>query len=139
MTTIEPFEPVVPEQPTARVATGYAAAAFLAGGIGCGVIGLLTVGAAISEGLANLLTWWGPEIGPLSGVSGIGVIAFCVSWAVAHARWKDKDIDLKRVLIITMVLISLGFLLTFPPIFERFESHESGGSSSIPLLASPTT
>jgi hypothetical protein len=105
-----------------RVATGEAAAAFLAGGIGCFIIGMMTTLAAVPAlvELKNGLTWSNP-VGPLSGKTGVGIIAFFLAWAIAHVTLKDKDVNLKTYVIAAAVLTGLGFLLTFPPFFELFE------------------
>lgn len=102
------------------VKNGPAAAALISSGIGILVIGLLTTGAVISEGLKGFLNWWNPA-GPLSGKTGVGIIIWLVSWAITHSLWKDCDSDLRRAFTITLVLIGLGLLFTFPPIFEAFE------------------
>jgi hypothetical protein len=104
----------------AKVAIGVASAAFVSSGIGCLVIGLLTTGAVISEGLKNSLNWWNPA-GPLTGKTGVGVIAWLISWALLHTVWKDKEMDFGKVFIVTLILIGIGFVLTFPPVFEAFE------------------
>jgi len=104
----------------ARVYTGAAAAAFIAGGIGALTLGLMTIGAVISEGLSNFLNWWNPA-GPLSGKTGISILAWLISWALLNNLWKDKDADLAKAFTITLILIGLGFILTFPPVFEAFE------------------
>ncbi len=103
-----------------RLANGIAAAAVLAAGIGSFVLGLLTTLAAVSEGLAQMLNWYNPA-GPLSGKSGLAVIAWLVSWVILHTRWKDKEVNFNQIFVITLILIGLGLLLTFPPIFEAFE------------------
>ena len=109
------------EQAEARVATGEAAAAFLAGGIGCFILGLLVTLTEIPAlvDLKNGLNWSNP-VGPLSGKTGVAIIAFLVSWAVAHFTMKDKDVNLKTYVIVAGVLTALGFLLTFPPFFDLF-------------------
>jgi len=109
------------DQVEARVATGEAAAAFLAGGIGCFIIGLLTTLAEAPAlvALKNGLNWWNPA-GPLTGKTGVGVIAFFVAWGVAHLLMKDKQVNLKTYVLTAAVLTALGFLLTFPPFFELF-------------------
>jgi len=99
---------------------GSAAAAFLAGSIGCAVIGLMTTGAVISEGLNKALNWYNP-VGPLSGKTGVGVIVWLIVWAVLHNRWKDKDLNLSRIYAWTLIILGVALLLTFPPIFEAFE------------------
>jgi len=88
--------------------------------VGSAVIGLLTTGAVISAGLKSALNWWSPA-GPLTGKTGVGVIAWLASWIVLHILWKDEDVAFVRVLVVTLVLLALGLLLTFPPVFEAFE------------------
>ena len=103
-----------------RVASGVTAATLISSGIGILFLGLMTTGAVISEGLKNALNWWNPA-GPLTGKTGIAVIVWLVSWVLLNTIWKDKEIDFRRSFTITMVLIGLGILLTFPPVFEAFE------------------
>lgn len=114
--------PSVKETERAHVATGEAAAAMLAGGIGCFVTGLLTTLAAIPAlvDLKNALNWWNPA-GPLVGKTGVGIIAFVVAWIISHQLLHQREVNLKLHFTITMVLLGLGFLLTFPPVFEAFE------------------
>ena len=109
------------EQVETRVATGVAAAAFLAGGIGCFVLGLLVTLTEIPAlvDLKNGLNWTNP-VGPLSGKTGVAIIAFLVSWAIAHFTMKDKDVNLKTYVIVAGILTGLGFLMTFPPFFDLF-------------------
>ena len=107
-------------QDMVKVTTGPAAAALISSGIGTLFIGLFTTGAVLSEGLREFLNWWNPA-GPLTGKTGLAVILWLASWIVMHTRWKDKESDLGRAFIITLVLIGLGLLFTFPPVFEAFE------------------
>src|SRR3989442_1393945 len=97
----------------ARVITGEAAAAFIAGGIGCFVIGLMVTLTEMSAlvDLKNALVW-SPGVGPLSGKTGVGVITFFLSWIVAHAALKNRDVNLQRMVIIAAILTALGFLMT---------------------------
>ena len=106
----------------AHTAIGVASAAFVSSGIGCLVIGLMVTGAEMSEGLKNALNWWNPA-GPLTGKTGVGVIAWMVSWVILHTMWKDKDMDFGKVFTVTLIMIALGFLLTFPPIFGLFAAE----------------
>ena len=108
------------ERTQERIPSGPAAAAILSAGVGSAVIGLMTTGAVISAGLKSALNWWSPA-GPLTGKTGVGAIAWLVTWIVLHVLWKDKDVPLIRVLVMTLVLLALGLLLTFPPVFEAFE------------------
>jgi hypothetical protein len=105
-----------------QVAIGVASAAFVASGIGCLVIGLMVTGAEMSEGLKNALNWWNPA-GPLTGKTGVGVIVWLISWVILHSMWKDKEVEFGKYFTITLILIALGFLLTFPPIFTLFAAE----------------
>lgn len=98
---------------------GPAAAAFIAGGIGTFFVGLMTTLAEASAGIKTFLTWSTP-VGPLSGKTTVGVLAWLIAWFVLNNMWKGKDYDMRRAFTITLVLIGLGLLLTFPPIFEVF-------------------
>lgn len=113
MTTEAQYEQKLP-------VTGPAAAAMIAAGIGALVIGILTTGSVIFEGLKAALNFW-PPAGSLTGKTAIGVILWLISWAALNASWKDKDYDLRKAFLITLVLLGLGVILTFPPVFEAFE------------------
>jgi len=106
----------------AHTAIGVASAAFVSSGIGCLVIGLMVTGAEMSEGLKNALNWWNPA-GPLTGKTGVGIIVWMISWVILHTMWKDKDMDFGKVFTVTLIMIALGFLLTFPPIFGLFAAE----------------
>jgi hypothetical protein len=99
---------------------GTISAAMLSSGIGCLVIGLMTTGAVISERLKSILNWWNPA-GPLSGKTSVGIIVWLVAWAILHKAWKGQETELKKTMTISLILIALGFVLTFPPVFEAFE------------------
>lgn len=103
-----------------EVATGSAAAAMISGAIGTFVIGLLTTGVVIFEGLREALNWWNPA-GPLTGKTGVGVIAWLISWVLLDTIWKGREYDLRKAFIITLIFVALGVILTFPPVFEAFE------------------
>ena len=120
MTTIATSQERHIEKTETYVATGVAAATFIASGIGVLVLGLMTTGAVLSGGLKDALNWWNPA-GPLSGKTGIAVLAWLISWVLLNTLWKGKDMDLRKSFIITLVMIGLGLLFTFPPVFEAFE------------------
>jgi hypothetical protein len=66
------------------------------------------------------LNWWNPA-GPLTGKTDVGVIAWLISWALLNTVWKGKDYDLGKAFIITLIGVTLGVILTFPPVSEAFE------------------
>jgi hypothetical protein len=96
-------------------------AAFIAGGIGSFVLGLVIVLTEMPSGagLKSFLTFVGP-VGPLSGKTTVAVIAFFVSWAALHFAFKNRAFSLTRSFVIAIVLLVLGLLMSFPPVFEIF-------------------
>lgn len=98
---------------------GAAAAAFLAGGIGVLVLGLLTTLNEASTGVHDFLEFWS-DVGPLSGKTIVASGAFVVSWlALAPLMWM-RNVPLNTVFIVTGVLIVGGLIGTFPEFFELF-------------------
>jgi hypothetical protein len=101
---------------------GPVAAALLAGGIGSAVLGLVTLIYEINDqsAFAKSMTWYKP-VGGLSGKSMWAIIAFFVSWAILHYVWKDKDTDFARISSISIALLVVGLLGTFPPVWNLFK------------------
>jgi hypothetical protein len=98
---------------------GAAAAAVLSAAIGVFLIGLLTTLAELLPGLRGGLTLWAPA-GPLSGKTAVPVGIWLVAWVVLHRTLGASDVNLARYTRWAWVLIVLGLVLTFPPIFEAF-------------------
>jgi hypothetical protein len=98
---------------------GVAAAAVLASAIGVFVIGSLTTLAEISQLLRTALTWSG-AVGPLIGKTGVGVIVWLILWPILHAIWRGKEVNFSAIYTASLIIIALGWLLTFPPVFEAF-------------------
>ncbi|MEO8395607.1 MAG: hypothetical protein ABI700_21610 [Chloroflexota bacterium] len=91
-------------------------ASMIGSGIGALVLGIAIVLAEVNPGIKTFLTWVSP-VGPLSGKTGLAVIAFFVSWGVLHYAFQRRAINLTSAFIVTVVLLVLGLLLTFPPVF----------------------
>lgn len=96
-------------------------AAFISSGIGSAVLGILIVLTTMKAGagLKTALTWVTPA-GPLSGKTGVAVIAFILSWVILHFVFKNRPIKLTTSFAITIALVVLGLLTSYPPIFELF-------------------
>ena len=93
---------------------GAALAAFVAAGIGAFAMGLVVILNAADVFAAPAL------YGPAGGVSGRTTLAtaiWLVAWAMLHRRWKNRSIDPRRAYTVTLVLIALGLLLSFPPLW----------------------
>lgn len=111
--------PAAPETSVATRPPGPVAAALLAVGIGSLVLAALVIIAEASESFAQSLAY-SDRVGPLSGKTIWSVVAFLVSWAALAATVGRRDVDLRRVGIITAVMVGLALLGTFSPFFELF-------------------
>jgi hypothetical protein len=116
---------------------GPVAAAFLAAGVGSLVIG---IGVVLNEASATIKDAIGVDfnaflqfdknfglgsgVGPLSGKVGLAVFALAVSWVVFHLWLRGKEVSFRNYFIASLVLVGLGFALTFPPIFLLFAPAE---------------
>lgn len=100
---------------------GAAVAAIFSAALGCAVIGLATVLVEMNPDIKTALAW-SMAVGPLSGKTGIGVLVWLVSWPLFHAVLKNREVDFDRSWKRSLVLIIIGLLGTFPPIFKLFSS-----------------
>lgn len=91
-------------------------ASMIASGIGSLVLGIAIVLAEVSPGFKTFATW-NSGVGPLSGKTGLSMIAFAFSWVVLHYAFRNRSITLTTSFMWTIVLVVLGLLLSFPPVF----------------------
>ena len=95
-----------------QATNGAALAAFLGAGIGAFAMGLFVV---LNEaGVFAAPALYGPA-GGVTGRTAFAVVAWLIAWGVLHSRWKDRDMDSRRISVVTLVLILLSVVLTFPP------------------------
>ena len=96
---------------------GPVAAAMLAAGIGCLVLGLTTSLAQGSKAIGGMLNFYNP-VGPLGGKTIVAVVVWLVAWGVLASKWKDQSADFGKVYKVTLILVGLGLLGTFPLFFD---------------------
>ncbi len=111
--------PAVPDIAEDTRPNGPVAAAFLAAGIGAFMMGAMTTLSEASVNIANALKWSNP-VGPLSGKVGVTLIVYFLSWLILHFVLRGKNVKLATFMTISLVLLVLGFLGTFPPFFDLF-------------------
>jgi hypothetical protein len=99
---------------------GPGAAAILAAGIGCAVLGILALAGDASEAIGKALNFYNP-VGTLSGVSTLAIVVWLVSWFVLARAWATKTVALTKVNIAAFVLLLVGLLLTFPPFMDLLQ------------------
>lgn len=97
---------------------GAAMAAFLAAGVGAFALGLFVV--LHESGLFSAPSLYGPA-GGLSGRTAFAVVTWWIAWGFAHRAWRGRSVDARRVFTVTLVLIALGLVATFPPVWPLFE------------------
>jgi hypothetical protein len=102
-----PLQPAKPPE-----ANGTAMAAFLSAGIGAFAMGAIVL---LNEaGLFAAPSLYAPA-GGVTGRTTLAAIVWLIAWGVLHTRWKTRDIAPGRVYAVTLILVALGVLGTFPP------------------------
>jgi hypothetical protein len=112
---------------------GPVVAAFIAAGVGSLVMGIGVVLNEASETIKNAVGidfnqflqfdksfGLGSGVGPLSGKVGLAAIAFVVSWVILHLWLRGKEVNFRTGFTVALILVGVGFALTFPPIFKLF-------------------
>jgi hypothetical protein len=66
---------------------------------------------------------WNDRVGPLSGKTLLAVAVWLAAWAILHVTLRNRPFETRRALIITVVLIALGVIGTFPTFFQAFTSE----------------
>ena len=103
--------------------TGAAAAAVAAASVA-----VLTLGG--SSALAALVPWFeqalaelsrfflpgGTQLGSYGGQQAVMVVAWLVSWAVLHARWRRRQVSLTATSVVLAISLVVTTLLLWPPI-----------------------
>ncbi|MBI3971951.1 MAG: hypothetical protein HY332_11730 [Chloroflexi bacterium] len=124
MARVSGTEPVLDDRTegVTPLPNGAAAAALLAAGIGCAVFGLIIPLSEAVPALKTALNWWNPA-GPLVGKTAVPVIVWLISWGALHSMWQARDVAFGPMWRITLVLVAIGFIGSFPPVFEAFTAR----------------
>lgn len=94
-------------------------AALLAMGVGVVVYGIFVVLSEFSESFKTFLTL-NDGVGALSGKTTFGVLVWLAIWAVLHPALRKSTLDLSRAFKISLVMVGIGVLFTFPTFFLAF-------------------
>jgi len=97
-----------------------AGAALMACSIACVVFGLTIVISEASSTFKSFLIWSEP-VGPLSGKVGSSLIFWLISWVILDKYLSNKQPKGKKLYQISLFLIVISFILTFPPFFRLFK------------------
>ncbi len=94
----------------------------IACGVGSLTLGLMICAAEASGAAKSFLNFYDP-VGPLSGKTTLAVVAYVVSWFVLSQLYAKKSLDFGLAIKTTFVLVGLGIVLSFPPVFLLLASH----------------
>jgi hypothetical protein len=103
----------------AERATGPIAAVMVAAGVGALALGILTTLNEASESLNSFLRF-SDRVGPLSGKTIIAGAVFFGVWGLLAGIWRRSNPPLRAAAVVSVVLIVLGLVGTFPIFFEAF-------------------
>jgi hypothetical protein len=98
----------------ARATNGTAMASFVGAGVGAFAMGAIVL--LNESGLFAAPTLYAPA-GGVTGRTTIATIVWLISWRVLHYRWRTREIAPARVYAVTLILVALGVLGTFPPVW----------------------
>ena len=102
------------------IPNGPGAAAILAAGIGCAMVGILALAGDASDTIHNLLNFYNPA-GPLSGVTTVSIVVWLVAWYILNRRWRTETVDTAKVNVAAFIGLAIGLLLTFPPFMDLIQ------------------
>ena len=109
MTTSNSTAPTIPN--------GSGAAAMLAAAISSLVLAVLALAGDKSASIKNTLNFYKPT-GPLSGVTTVAIVVWFLAWGVLEWRWGNRSVAMSRINRVSLALLILGILLTFPPVMD---------------------
>lgn len=93
---------------------GAALASMLGAGIGALAMGIIVI---LNEtGLYAAPALYAPA-GGVSGRTTFAALAWLIAWAVLHRRWSGRHVESRHVQAVTLLLIGMGVLLLFPPVW----------------------
>lgn len=98
---------------------GSGAAAVFSAGVGSFVLAFLAILADKVIPIKSLMNFYKPT-GPLSGVTTTAVVAWLIVWIILEFRWRNRDLPIRRVVSLALVLLALSLVLTFPPVADLF-------------------
>jgi len=102
------------------IPNGPGAAAILAAGIGCAMLGILALAGDASDAVAKFLNFYNPT-GTLSGVTTVSIVVWLASWYVLNRMWRTEAVDMFKVSVAAYIGLAIGLLLTFPPFMDLLQ------------------
>jgi hypothetical protein len=123
MATADTDHPVLKQIEFEDKPEGPVSAAILAAGIGALALGIFTTIAEASESIKADVFEWSTRVGALSGKTVLAVVVWLISWAALHLVLRNRPFETRRALTISLILIGIGVVMTFPEFFQAFKSE----------------
>ena len=109
MNTSDSAAPTIPN--------GSGAAAMMAAAIGSFVLAIIAFAGDKSIPVKNSLNLYKPT-GPLSGVTTFAIVVWFLVWGFLEWHWGKRAVAMSRINRVSLALLVLSILLTFPPIVD---------------------
>jgi hypothetical protein len=107
--TLDSTAPAIPN--------GSGAGAMLAAAIGSFVLAVVAFAGDKSVAIKSSLNFYKPT-GPLSGVTTVAIVVWLLVWGFLEWRWGKRAVAMGRINSVSLALLVLSILLTFPPIVD---------------------
>jgi len=90
----------------------------LSAAIGSLALAILAIAGNKSLAIKNTLNFYKPT-GPLSGVTTVAIFVWLLTWLILDRRWGKRSVTMRRINTVSIGLLVLSILLTFPPVVDR--------------------
>jgi hypothetical protein len=114
-----------PAQTRPTPPNGGIAAALIAAGLACALIGVVAVLGEASPAAKEFMTLVKPT-GQLSGKTTFVSFVWIATWGVLHWGLKGREVNFKRAMRTTWGLVVIGLLGTFPPVYQHLGAWLAG-------------
>jgi hypothetical protein len=90
----------------------------LSAAIGSLALAIPAIAGDKSLAIKNTLNFCEPT-GPLSGVTTVAIFVWLLTWLILDRRWGKRSVTMRRINTVSIGLLVLSILLTFPPVVDR--------------------
>jgi hypothetical protein len=89
----------------------------LAAAVGSLVLAVTALAGDKSVPIKNSLNFYKPT-GPLSGVTTVAIVVWLAAWGFLEWRWGKRTVAMSRINRVSVAILALSILLTFPPVID---------------------
>lgn len=95
------------------ITNGRGAAAILAAGLACFLIGSLSLISSMFPAASKIFTFYAPTA-DISGISTIAIVSWLVVWRILFQTWHNKTVRIVWVNLFAFLMLVVGLFLTCP-------------------------